>query len=301
MKGCELCRYPARIYCEADGASLCSHCDEKVHSANFLVAKHSRCLLCHVCQSPTPWKASGTKLGPTVSVCDTCVLLNCSGKQGRGPEGDEEAVHGGNENDETEDDFEGEDYSDDDEDGSYGDDEEDGDNQVVPWSSIPPPPPPLPPVASSSSSEEVSSWRRISSAGASGEGVSSLKRTRQNADLDSDDEIGSTSSRFNHNIPLVVASCQASENDEATSSVSRRSLKVLRRTSEAFESQRVQESNETESRSSVAMILNSLRELQQNTISDDENPSTMVLQICRLSRDPICFSPIPSSNGDKRS
>ncbi|THG19378.1 hypothetical protein TEA_000904 [Camellia sinensis var. sinensis] len=267
MKGCELCRYPARIYCEADGASLCSHCDEKVHSANFLVAKHSRCLLCHVCQSPTPWKASGTKLGPTVSVCDTCVLLNCSGKQGRGPEGDEEAVHGGNENDETEDDFEGEDYSDDDEDGSYGDDEEDGDNQVVPWSSIPPPPPP--PVASSSSSEE--------------------------------DEIGSTSSRFNHNIPLVVASCQALENDEATSSVSRRSLKVLRRTSEAFESQRVQESNETESRSSVAMILNSLRELQQNTISDDENPSTMVLQICRLSRDPICFSPIPSSNGDKRS
>ncbi|KAK6946791.1 B-box-type zinc finger [Dillenia turbinata] len=58
MKGCELCSNPARMYCESDQASLCWSCDEKVHGANFLVAKHMRCLLCHACQCLTPWKAS---------------------------------------------------------------------------------------------------------------------------------------------------------------------------------------------------------------------------------------------------
>ncbi|XP_057461667.1 zinc finger protein CONSTANS-LIKE 9-like isoform X2 [Actinidia eriantha] len=171
MKGCELCSYPARIYCEADRASLCSNCDGKVHSANFLVAKHSRCLLCHVCQSPTPWKASGTKLGPTASVCENCVN-KCSHKQGRGGGSEEE-----NGEDETDDDFGGEDddcsadeseVGEMDEGSGEDDDDEDGeDNQVVPWSSSPPPP-----VANSSSSEEVF--------------FSALKRTREAADLDSE-------------------------------------------------------------------------------------------------------------------
>ncbi|KAL2472607.1 uncharacterized protein Fot_48343 [Forsythia ovata] len=71
-KGCELCSNPARMYCESDQASLCWNCDEKVHSANFLVAKHSRNLLCHVCQSSTSWKASGLKIGPTVCICHVC-------------------------------------------------------------------------------------------------------------------------------------------------------------------------------------------------------------------------------------
>ncbi|KAL7128869.1 hypothetical protein ABFS83_13G022800 [Erythranthe nasuta] len=68
-KACELCEKMARIRCEADEASLCWDCDAKVHAANFLVARHSRNLLCHVCQSPTPWSASGAKVGPAVSFC----------------------------------------------------------------------------------------------------------------------------------------------------------------------------------------------------------------------------------------
>ncbi|XP_076909714.1 uncharacterized protein LOC143567087 [Bidens hawaiensis] len=74
MKSCELCKSLAKIYCESDHASLCWTCDSKVHSANFLVARHSRSLLCRVCQSPTPWTASGEKLGPSaVSICENCV------------------------------------------------------------------------------------------------------------------------------------------------------------------------------------------------------------------------------------
>ncbi|GFZ05574.1 B-box type zinc finger family protein [Actinidia rufa] len=106
------------MYCESDQASLCWDCDAKVHSANFLVARHSRSLLCHVCQSPTPWSASGAKLGPVVSACESCV----------------------------------DGYDDDDDDDDEEEEEEDGDNQVVPWSSTPPPP-----AESSSSSEECSS------------------------------------------------------------------------------------------------------------------------------------------------
>lgn len=75
MKKCELCKSPATIHCDSDRANLCWTCDANVHSANFLVAKHLRNLLCHVCQSPTPWTASGEKLSSsTVSVCRTCVV-----------------------------------------------------------------------------------------------------------------------------------------------------------------------------------------------------------------------------------
>jgi hypothetical protein len=163
MKKCELCKVQARAYCESDQASLCWDCDAKVHGANFLVARHSRTLLCHACQSQTPWKASGAKLGHTVSVCDRCV-------------GNKEEVResqGGNEDDDDDDDddddgddhdvddvVDDDDEDDDDDDGGV---EEEGDNQVVPWSTMTPPP-----AASSSSSEEEPVR------------VSSLKRTREN-------------------------------------------------------------------------------------------------------------------------
>lgn len=169
MKYCELCKVPARTYCESDQASLCWDCDAKVHGANFLVARHSRTLLCHSCQSLTPWKASGAKLGNTVSLCESCAV----GMQVIAEEGDESEV--GNDDDmDTEDDL---DDDLDDDDGGGGDvgGDEDGDNQVVPLSSPPPPPPSV-----SSSSEESLSWCNSSNRDIS-ETVTaiSLKRRRE--------------------------------------------------------------------------------------------------------------------------
>lgn len=86
MNRCELCKGRARLHCASDQASLCWDCDAKVHSANFLVARHFRNLLCHVCQSPMPWSASGVKLGPTISVCEKCVV----GRGRKNAESDEE-------------------------------------------------------------------------------------------------------------------------------------------------------------------------------------------------------------------
>ncbi|KAJ9550408.1 hypothetical protein OSB04_014453 [Centaurea solstitialis] len=78
-KRCELCKSIAMIYCDSDSASLCWSCDAKVHSANFLVARHSRILLCQTCQSPTPWTACGTRIGPTTaSICGRCVVEGAS-------------------------------------------------------------------------------------------------------------------------------------------------------------------------------------------------------------------------------
>lgn len=111
-KKCELCNVPARIFCESDQASLCWDCDAKVHAANFLVARHSRTLLCHHCDSPTPWKASGVTLGNTVSLCYRCAA-------------EEETAESKGGND----------------DGIEVACDDDGDNQFVAWSSAPPPPP----------------------------------------------------------------------------------------------------------------------------------------------------------------
>ncbi|KAF3451595.1 hypothetical protein FNV43_RR07690 [Rhamnella rubrinervis] len=161
MKKCELCDSIAKIYCESDQAGLCWDCDAQVHGANFLVAKHSRTLLCHVCQSLTPWNGSGLKLGPTVSVCENCVnVLNQNEARQGNNEDDDDEDHLGDNLDEDDEDEE-EDSSDDDDDdddggggGGGGDDDDDEDeeeNQVVPWSS-----PPSPPVSCSSTSEECS-------------------------------------------------------------------------------------------------------------------------------------------------
>ncbi|XP_041009140.1 zinc finger protein CONSTANS-LIKE 4-like isoform X2 [Juglans microcarpa x Juglans regia] len=166
MKNCELCKVPARTYCESDQASLCWNCDAKVHGANFLVARHSRTLLCHSCHSQTPWKASGSKLGHTVSVCESCV-------RGTGNKEEERQSEGGNDVDLRQDDddnevddiFNDHDFDDaSDEEEEEEEEEEEADNQVVPLSTTLPPP-----STSSSSSEEVSVT------------TLSLKRMRENS------------------------------------------------------------------------------------------------------------------------
>lgn len=138
MKKCELCDSVAKMYCESDQASLCWDCDSRVHTANFLVAKHSRTLLCHVCQSLTPWTASGPSLGPTVSLCQGCAAINSASID---DDDDDDADRGpGNDGDDDDD---------------SDRDEDDGDNQVVPLAnSIPPPP--LPSSSSGSSCDESS-------------------------------------------------------------------------------------------------------------------------------------------------
>lgn len=143
MKNCELCKLPARTFCESDQASLCWDCDSKVHGANFLVERHTRTLLCHACQSQTPWKASGAKLGNTLSLCEIC-----AGGTKIDDEQDQEESEGDNDDGIDTDDEE----EDDEEDEDDGVDDEDGDNQVVPWSSTALPPPP----SSSNSDDSVS-------------------------------------------------------------------------------------------------------------------------------------------------
>ncbi|RDX61142.1 B-box domain protein 31 [Mucuna pruriens] len=164
MKNCELCKVPARTFCESDQASLCWDCDAKVHGANFLVARHTRTLLCHACQSLTPWKASGAALGNTVSFCERC----SGGTTEQGQESE-----GGNDDDI--------DTDEEDEDDEYEDEvaaDEDGDNQVVPWSSAPPPPP----APSSSSSEESVSRCNNGDEDVS-QSVTTLKRRREDNDF----------------------------------------------------------------------------------------------------------------------
>ncbi|KAK1422886.1 hypothetical protein QVD17_18175 [Tagetes erecta] len=178
IKSCELCKSPAHVYCDSDQASLCWTCDSKVHSANFLVARHSRSLLCRVCRSPTPWTASGEKLGPsTVSVCEKCVV--------DGVFNDEES-EGRNDDDVDEDEVDDDDEYDGDEEGETEldvEDEDDGDddNQVVPLSYPPPP-------ATSSSSDDDSVTDR---------GVL-LKRKRENVSDLSEDDVDCLSVQINH-------------------------------------------------------------------------------------------------------
>ncbi|XP_073009675.1 uncharacterized protein [Typha latifolia] len=206
-KGCELCSGVARMYCESDEAMLCWDCDSRVHGANFLVARHSRVLLCRTCQSPTPWRASGARLGPTVSLCERCC-----------PRRDDEAEGGAGEEEEEgeEEEVESEEEEEEEEDMEEGD----GENQVVPWS----PPPPVASSSSSSSSEESSIRIECQRSGA--RGSSSLKRMRDNADLASQSQVdhpsSSSQSQRNHfwsaGPPFPAL---AREDDEATSSIFR--------------------------------------------------------------------------------
>lgn len=150
MKRCELCDRAARMYCESDQASLCWDCDATVHGANFLVERHPRVLLCRRCQAPTPWRAAGPRLSPTISACDRCSVIHKELPAGEEQDGDEVDADDADREDEQE------------------------DYQVVPWRPTPPPP------ASSSSGEESSS---LSSGKA---GSNFLKRVREKEDLGSE-------------------------------------------------------------------------------------------------------------------
>ncbi|KAJ6423327.1 hypothetical protein OIU84_024297 [Salix udensis] len=272
MEGCELCGSSARMFCESDQASLCWDCDEKVHSANFLVAKHCRTLLCQVCRSPTPWKSSGSKLCPTVSVCESCFTIhnnkNNHLQAQNAMASDQESRDAGNDLEESENDQESDDDDETDDDSDEydeeEDEEEDGDNQVVPWSgptassssSL------APPVSSSSSSDE-----EISCGGRNG----FLKRMRDsNVDLDSDDEIGCSSP---HNLRGGIMS----SNEEGNSSSSSRPWKQART------SVNVEEDGQAMSRSTA--IIDSLKRLQKDLVTNGENASAAILGICKLSRD----------------
>ncbi|CAL5394368.1 unnamed protein product [Camellia sinensis] len=253
MKSCELCKSAARMYCESDQASLCWDCDAKVHSANFLVARHSRSLLCHVCQSPTPWNASGARVGRTVSVCESCFEV----KDNRV---DEEENEGDNYNEiDTEEDEYGDDEKED------ADDEE-GDNQVVPWSSTPPPPP-----AESSSSSEESSNRSIN-----GDGVVSLKQLHENAaDLHSDDDLNCVSSRRKNSSPPPASLGRDSETDfvDALRPLKRRRIETNR-------SEAVQRGPD-DSRSTA--IVESLKGLHERDVTSGHNASSAIVRIFKLS------------------
>ncbi|XP_076889288.1 uncharacterized protein LOC143540007 [Bidens hawaiensis] len=168
MKTCELCSHIARIYCQSDNASLCYNCDQTVHSSNFLVAKHSRTLLCHKCHSPTPWTASGLNLGRAATVCVSCLEDDRSN----------DVVDDNNNNNNIE-----EEETDGDDDTESTDDDEDDDdteNQVVPWSSSVVSPP-----VNGSSSDEGCSSRSVTN------------RERVDGYIDSEDDSLCSSERCN--------------------------------------------------------------------------------------------------------
>ncbi|CAI5526448.1 unnamed protein product [Closterium sp. Naga37s-1] len=79
-RSCELCTQPAALRCDADSAFLCATCDAAVHSANFIVLRHSRHLLCALCSSPTSWEAPSPFHQPaavpqTQVLCDSCLAV----------------------------------------------------------------------------------------------------------------------------------------------------------------------------------------------------------------------------------
>ncbi|CAH2069976.1 unnamed protein product [Thlaspi arvense] len=188
-KKCELCGGVARMFCESDEASLCWDCDGKVHGANFLVAKHTRCLLCSACQSPTPWKASGLRLGPTVSICESCVarkknnsvvvagrnqiLTEDLSQEVDGRDFDGDRLRGDDGAESYEDHEEDEESDEDDEDEE--EEEEEAENQVVPWDGA---------AAETSSSSSVSCGEEAFFV----DGVLVVKKTRRCLDLNCSDE-----------------------------------------------------------------------------------------------------------------
>ncbi|XVF19006.1 hypothetical protein REPUB_Repub11eG0073700 [Reevesia pubescens] len=262
MKECELCGGIARMHCESDQANLCWECDVKVHGANFLVAKHSRTLLCHVCQNPTPWLASGYNLSPAVSVCDSCVANNHINDTNNNCE---EVITQQEEYEEEED------YEDDDDDDEVEEEEEeeeeeeveDGENQVVPLSGD---------SSCFSMSNPVASLDSFSSReGGGGGGGFGLKRMRENHSFHSDDDgIGCSSSNMGSG---------GSSNGETTSS---RLLKQPR-LCEVNQSARDRDHCESESRSTAR--ISSLKKLQKHMITNDGDASATIIGICRLSRD----------------
>ncbi|XP_050205866.1 zinc finger protein CONSTANS-LIKE 2-like [Mercurialis annua] len=172
MKGCELCKFPARIYCESDDASLCWRCDQKVHGANFLVARHARTLLCKTCRSPTPWKASGFQLlARTVSFCsDRCAIRDAVNRKER--------------------------------------QRLDNDSNQVHWSCLSTPPP----AATSSSSSNSDSSSSYCSRSQDHKCVKSLKRTREISSPDLQNDLSRSSSRRRDGVSAVDSSLKGRKN-----------------------------------------------------------------------------------------
>ncbi|RDX73001.1 B-box zinc finger protein 32, partial [Mucuna pruriens] len=71
MKACQLCDQQASLYCPSDSAFLCSNCDADVHSANFLVARHLRHLLCSKCNRFAGIHISGATSRGLPSTCSS--------------------------------------------------------------------------------------------------------------------------------------------------------------------------------------------------------------------------------------
>lgn len=71
-KMCELCGRTAALRCGADDAELCWVCDAEVHSANYLVARHLRSVLCSCCSAETDCQTSGTSPCPLSRRCSSC-------------------------------------------------------------------------------------------------------------------------------------------------------------------------------------------------------------------------------------
>ncbi|KAK8648506.1 hypothetical protein V6N13_129256 [Hibiscus sabdariffa] len=254
MRNCELCGGLARTHCKSDQANLCWDCDLKVHGANFLVAKHTRTLLCHLCQSPTPWLASGHHLSPALSVCEYCVANKDNACDvTTEPEESSEAEYDDDEDEE-------EDYDGLDDDGE----EEDAENQVVPWSGD---------SSSFSMMKPMASSDSLSSTEGGGGGLR-LKRIRRSLSFCSDDEIACSSSHVRS---------VGSSNGEASSSSSMSSSRLLKRPrlAEVNHSAIIQDQGERESRSTA--IIGSLKRLQNHMIihdndNDNDASATMIGQ-----------------------
>ncbi|KAK9689032.1 hypothetical protein RND81_09G030100 [Saponaria officinalis] len=136
---CELCEGVANMYCESDRASLCWRCDNKVHGANFLVAKHTRTVLCHHCQGLTLWTASGPILPPSMSLCLSCVTSHCQNNHTTQRSVQSQVYNHHHQDRDSHDDNDDEEEEEEDEEEVYctDDDEEDeGENQVVPLTTL---------------------------------------------------------------------------------------------------------------------------------------------------------------------
>ncbi|KAL1537768.1 zinc finger protein CONSTANS-LIKE 4-like [Salvia divinorum] len=252
---CELCSNPARMFCDSDQASLCWDCDEKVHAANFLVAKHSRTLLCHVCHSPTPWKAAGPKLGLTVSVCHACSRRSQSTgdrsrSSGESDSDGEDREYSTTESDDSSED--GDDYEDEDEEGDVDE------NQVVPWS------------ASASDSPPA-----VSTSGGEGEeenvSLSSSKRARDDPFPSSEDEDGCSSWRNGE----MSYELESYENCSSSSSGLLRPLKMRREGGGGAPA---------EASSGTAAIVEKLRRFEQEIVRE-ERSDAIIIGLCNLTRD----------------
>ncbi|CAI5464294.1 unnamed protein product [Closterium sp. Yama58-4] len=72
---CALCPAPATVHCPADSANLCASCDLAVHSANTIVHRHVRTVLCRCCAAPTTMQICG--LPASTAATPPCICASC--------------------------------------------------------------------------------------------------------------------------------------------------------------------------------------------------------------------------------